>query len=69
MVAGEGDDMRYVHEFGMEEVGGGSEVIFLSIWIYSQNGFKDGVVFASVLFVKLFSYFGCFVNIVLLQSV
>jgi hypothetical protein len=68
MKAGEGGDMRYVHEFGKVRWEGGSEVI-LSIWIYFQNGFKDGVVFVSVLFVKLFSSLRCFVNMVLLQSV
>jgi hypothetical protein len=41
----------------------------LTVWIYFKNGFKDGVMFFSVLFVELFSFLGYFIDIVLLHGI
>jgi hypothetical protein len=43
--------------------------VVLFIRIYFQNGFEYGVMFFSILFVKLFSLFGNSVNVVLFHSV
>jgi hypothetical protein len=68
-LCGDGDDVGYIWELWKRMGDGIGSGAVMNIGIYFQNGFKDGVVFVSVLFVKLFSSVSCYVNIVLFQRV